>query len=81
MWWKTDADLFTYNLKYTKASRDILSNERLPTKRELLRLLMSIFDPIGILLFYNVQNKILLQKFRRAETSFLVNGCAGFEKC
>lgn len=65
MWWRTSDDVFTYNLKFTKANGEILSGRRLPTKRELLRLLMSIFDPLGLLSFYTVHMKILLQNVWR----------------
>ena len=62
MCWRTNDDVFTYSLKYTKATQDILTGNRIPTKRELLRLLISIFDPLGIIAFYTVQMKILMQK-------------------
>ncbi|XP_037958022.1 uncharacterized protein LOC119687683 [Teleopsis dalmanni] len=45
--WQTDTDMLTFDLKFTKATEDVLSGYRLPTKRELLRLMMSIFDPSG----------------------------------
>ncbi|XP_036322336.1 uncharacterized protein LOC118736350 [Rhagoletis pomonella] len=66
MWWQTTDDTFTYNLKFTKANDEILRGARLPTKRELLRLLMSIFDPLGLLTFFLIDTKILLQKVWRS---------------
>ena len=65
MWWRTSDDVFTFNLKYTKATTEILAGLRLPTKRELLRLLMSIFDPMGLMSFYTIQMKILMQNVWR----------------
>ena len=44
MWWHTESDTFTYTLKYNKANAEVLSGHRRPTKREVLRTLMSTFD-------------------------------------
>ncbi|XP_036346495.1 uncharacterized protein LOC118755785 [Rhagoletis pomonella] len=66
MWWQTSDDTLTYNLKFTKANDEILRGAKLPTKRELLRLLMSIFDPLGLLTFFLIDAKILLQKVWRS---------------
>lgn len=66
LWWHTQTDTFVFNTKFTKASAEILNGLKLPTKRELLRLLMSIFDPLGFLSFYTVRVKILLQAIWRS---------------
>lgn len=62
MWWDAGADCFTYSLKFTKLNEEVLLGLRTPTKRELLQTLMSIFDPLGLIAFYLVQLKILLQE-------------------
>lgn len=61
MFWDTTTDSFTFSLRYTKVTADVLEKKRLPTKRELLKLLMSIFDPLGLLSYYLTHLKILLQ--------------------
>ncbi|XP_037930202.1 uncharacterized protein LOC119664930 [Teleopsis dalmanni] len=68
--WQTDTDILTFDLKFTKATEDVLSGYRLPTKRELLRLMMSIFDPLGVLTFYIIDIKILFQKVWRSGVSW-----------
>lgn len=44
MWWDTKRDVFTFSLKYTSIANGILDGTKAPTKRELLRTLMSLFD-------------------------------------
>lgn len=65
MYWCTSTDTFTYSMKFSRLSNDILSGSRHPTKREVLRTLMSIFDPLGFLAFYLVYVKMLLQEIWR----------------
>ncbi|XP_070854178.1 uncharacterized protein [Drosophila suzukii] len=45
--------------------RNVLSEEALPTKREVLQVLMSIFDPLGFLSCYTIGLKMLLQEIWR----------------
>ncbi len=70
MWWNTKLDVFTFSLKYTLIAKDILDGTKMPTKRELLRTLMSIFDPLGLLSNYLVQLKILLQDVWRLDLNW-----------
>lgn len=49
MFWNTKKDCFTYSLKFNKANSSIVNGSRTPTKREMLRLVMSIYDPLGFL--------------------------------
>jgi len=45
--------------------RNVLSELALPTKREVLQVLMSIFDPLGFLSCYTTGLKMLLQEIWR----------------
>lgn len=67
MWWNVKTDSFTFSLKFLSVTRDIVSGERLPTKRELLKLLMSIFDPLGLISHYLIHLKILIQDVWRSK--------------
>lgn len=66
MWWSTQRDTFTYSVSYKKINKDLLDGSRCPTKREVLRILMSVFDPLGFLAAFLVLVKILLQKIWRS---------------
>jgi hypothetical protein len=59
--WNYDKDILTYNLKFSKSHSDLLNQLRRPTKREVLKITMSIFDPLGFLSNLLISNKILLQ--------------------
>lgn len=66
MFWNTATDNFTYSLKFTKVNEKMVSGEYCPTKREVLQILMSVFDPLGLLANFLVYGKILLQEIWRS---------------
>lgn len=68
LWWDTTDDAFTFLLKYNKSNTSILDGSEIPTKRDVLRTLMCIFDPLGLLSHILIYPKILLQDIRRAGT-------------
>lgn len=61
MWWSTVSDSFTYSLQ----SQQCLSKSLKPTKREILRTLMKVFDPLGLISHVLVFAKVLLKKVWR----------------
>ena len=61
MWWCTSSDCFKFKLAFHQIHGDVLIGRRKPTKREVLRILMSIFDPLGLLSHFLVYVKVLLQ--------------------
>ncbi|XP_062556965.1 uncharacterized protein LOC134221800 [Armigeres subalbatus] len=65
MWWNTTTDTFTFKLS-PKHDVELLSGVRMPTKREVLRTLMAIFDPVGLIANLLIYLKILLQEIWRA---------------
>lgn len=67
MWWNVETDCFTFSLKFLSVTREIISGGKLPTKRELLKLLMSIFDPLGLISHYLIHLKMLIQDVWRSE--------------
>ena len=71
MFWNMLTDNFTYSLKFAKLDHYVLNGSRRPTKREVLRAIMSIFDPpLGLIAHFLVYGKILLQKIWRAGTDW-----------
>ncbi|XP_055632506.1 uncharacterized protein LOC129772981 [Toxorhynchites rutilus septentrionalis] len=65
MWWDTAKDCFTYKLS-SRFDTSLLSGSKRPTKREVLRLLMMIFDPIGLISHFLMYLKVLLQDIWRS---------------
>ncbi|XP_055589595.1 uncharacterized protein LOC129741828 [Uranotaenia lowii] len=61
MWWCTSTDSFTYRLS-KRHDDELLAGNRIPTKREVLRTLMSVFDPLGFLSNLLIHLKIILQQ-------------------
>lgn len=60
MQWCVSSDAFTFRINYSKISNEILNDIRPPTKREVLRVLMCVFDPLGLISSYLILGKILL---------------------
>ncbi|XP_036334764.1 uncharacterized protein LOC118745419 [Rhagoletis pomonella] len=65
MYWEPHTDVFKYVFRFTRLRRPVLVEDLKPTKREVLQVLMSIFDPLGLLACYTVGLKILLQRVWR----------------
>ncbi|XP_075157560.1 uncharacterized protein LOC142230820 [Haematobia irritans] len=62
MHWLPKYDKFTFILKFHKVPEDVLNLKRIPTKRELLCIAMSVFDPFGFVANYMIGSKILMQE-------------------
>jgi hypothetical protein len=60
-------DSFTFTRHFVNVSEEIVSGAKRPTKREILSLLMSIFDPMGFISHFTIKAKILLQDIWRCE--------------
>ncbi|XP_055522480.1 uncharacterized protein LOC129716671 [Wyeomyia smithii] len=69
MWWSISSDTFTFKLS-PKHDRELLSGQKIPTKRELLKTLMRIYDPLGLMTGFLMFLKILLQEVWRAKTDW-----------
>ncbi|XP_055542920.1 uncharacterized protein LOC129728499 [Wyeomyia smithii] len=63
MFWKPEQDIITYSTELAVAT------ER-PTKRQALRVVMSPFDPAGLLCYFLIHGKILIQELWRAKTEW-----------
>ncbi|XP_070137145.1 uncharacterized protein [Drosophila bipectinata] len=65
MYWQPATDDFKFGVKYHRVPRSVMTGERVPTKRELLSLVKSTFDPIGFLSCYMVTAKLLMREIWR----------------
>ncbi|XP_055631793.1 uncharacterized protein LOC129771785 [Toxorhynchites rutilus septentrionalis] len=65
MWWNTASDSFTYKIGWNRYDRELLYGQRHPTKREVLKVLMTIFDPLGLISHFLMYLKVLLQEIWR----------------
>jgi hypothetical protein len=66
MFWNVKTDCYEFRLNLNKIHNDILIKRRPPTKRELLRIVMSVFDPIGLLSHVLIRPKVIIQETWRS---------------
>ncbi|XP_062537863.1 uncharacterized protein LOC134206188 [Armigeres subalbatus] len=64
--WQTTNDELRFSMNVKDDIQRVLDDGERPTKRQILRCLMGIFDPLGLLSVYLVHGKILLQDVWRA---------------
>ncbi|XP_036340974.1 uncharacterized protein LOC118750361 [Rhagoletis pomonella] len=63
MWWRPHTDELMFVQQFKEQFFDELS---IPTKREILRAVMTIFDPLGLLGFFVIKAKMILQDVWRS---------------
>jgi hypothetical protein len=61
MFWDPNSDEFSFQLRIDKMNQ-LLDGSKIPTKREVLRVVMSLYDTLGFLANFTVHAKILLQE-------------------
>lgn len=66
MWWCTATDEFIYKIQWERYGPELLKGAIRPTKRQMLQVLMSIFDPLGLISHYLMYLKVLLQEVWRS---------------
>ncbi|XP_037940625.1 uncharacterized protein LOC119673427 [Teleopsis dalmanni] len=62
MYWNVTSDLFQFLTKFHRIAKEVIEGKRVPTKRELLGIVMAIFDPYGILANFLLVAKVLFQE-------------------
>ncbi|XP_040169438.1 uncharacterized protein LOC120903851 isoform X2 [Anopheles arabiensis] len=62
MKWKTGEDVFTFSFSSNESVQHILREDHIPSKREVLKVVMSLFDPMGLISFFLVHGKTLIQE-------------------
>ncbi|XP_055918553.1 uncharacterized protein LOC129950651 [Eupeodes corollae] len=61
MFWNTASDTFEFKTKFHSIPKEVLEGSRPPTKRELLGIVMAIYDPYGLLAEFLLYLKILVR--------------------
>ncbi|XP_051169414.1 uncharacterized protein LOC127286854 [Leptopilina boulardi] len=68
-WCPTD-DTISFDLSLKKIPESVITGARKLTKREMLTVIMSVYDPLGILLPFVIRSKILIQNVWRSGISW-----------
>ncbi|KAL0880625.1 hypothetical protein ABMA27_001855 [Loxostege sticticalis] len=68
--WDAESDELSFNTVLVRVPQEVKTLERTPTKREALSAVMSIFDPLGLLSYYTIRAKIIIQKVWRLQTNW-----------
>ncbi|XP_055591419.1 uncharacterized protein LOC129743409 [Uranotaenia lowii] len=66
MHWLPAEDVLGYSTALPQELHDIITQKNRPTKRQVLRCLMSFFDPLGLLAAFILHGKVLLQDIWRS---------------
>lgn len=70
MTWNPKDDSFVFGTQFREDLLPLLSGDIVPTKRQVLRVVMSHFDPLGIVANYTVHGKILIQDVWRSHVKW-----------
>ncbi|XP_065073508.1 uncharacterized protein LOC135697661 [Ochlerotatus camptorhynchus] len=65
MVWRPSEDVFSFEVSLKEEVRNIVKSQDAPTKRQVLRTIMSLFDPLGLVAHFSVHGKILMQRIWR----------------
>ncbi|XP_070075654.1 uncharacterized protein [Drosophila takahashii] len=66
MWWDTKEDMIRYRVSPRYKQGEVLQGKRRPTKREFLSMMMSIYDPLGLISFFVMYAKTMFQEIWRS---------------
>lgn len=59
--WDTVTDVIRFNVNLSSISENILQYKEKPTKRIFLKIIMSVYDPLGLIAPFIIQSKIIMQ--------------------
>ncbi|CAH0730705.1 unnamed protein product, partial [Brenthis ino] len=65
--WYPKEDLLSFDVSFKKIPVDIITGDTRPSKRQMLKVLMSIFDIFGFLSPFTIKGKIMLQDVWRLQ--------------
>ena len=66
LYWDIKRDTLSFNVGLDRVPVEILTGARKPTKREFLRIIMSVYDPLGLIGPFTLQSRILMQEIWRS---------------
>lgn len=61
MIWCPETDCMKFDLSFKRLPKDLVEGSVTPTKREFLKFIMSIFDPLGLVYPCVIQSRVLMQ--------------------
>ncbi|XP_062541544.1 uncharacterized protein LOC134209563 [Armigeres subalbatus] len=70
MLWSSSSDALSFSTRLSEEVRNLLDDGSRPTKRQVLRCVMSLFDPLGLLALFIIHGKVLIQELWRAQTEW-----------
>jgi hypothetical protein len=70
LFWRPKTDVYVFRLNDTSSLSKILAESYTPSKREMLGLIMRIYDPLGHLIPFRMRAFIIMQKVWRAGTDW-----------
>ncbi|XP_055714778.1 uncharacterized protein LOC129808899, partial [Phlebotomus papatasi] len=62
IWWDPKEDVLTFRTTFSRIPGTLMSGDKIPTRREILQIVMSIYDPFGMLVHLTVGGKMIMQK-------------------
>ncbi|XP_055589574.1 uncharacterized protein LOC129741808 [Uranotaenia lowii] len=66
MVWRPSPDVFVFENVFRDDLQTLLTGHIIPTKRQVLQVVMSLFDPLGIVAAFTIHGKILMQDIWRS---------------
>lgn len=66
MIWRSSEDIFTYSAEVKPELIPVVYGDKIPTKRQVLKCVMSLFDPMGLLAHFTIHGKLIIQDIWRS---------------
>lgn len=70
MWWDTENDLLRFKLNEERIGNELIEGVVVPTKRMVLRIVMMVFDPLGLLSFLILKGKLVVKAIWRTDVDW-----------